>query len=131
MEINTKTISFIGFLNMLAEMSKNGIRPFSTATAKDKDCLLYDDKNLIEKGESSVIGDREYLEDSSYPLIADSLIDSIHHDIISTWTEIYAHEGIKIVAKAGGEGTPYIDVTAKGNNEFCIVIEDGCWYNAM
>ena len=57
MEINTKTIKFIGVLNMLADMSKNGIRPFSTATVADKDSLLYDDENPIEFGEPRIIGD--------------------------------------------------------------------------
>lgn len=131
MEINTKTIKFIGVLNMLADMSKNGIRPFSTATVADKDSLLYDNENPIEIGEPWIIGDKEFPSDSSYPLIADSLIDTEHHDIISTWTEMYAFEDIKIVARAGGEGAPHIDITSGKDEELCIVIEDGCWYNAM
>ena len=76
MIINTQTVKFIGFLNMLAEKSENGIRPFSTAIVQDKDGLLYDDKNPIEI--------RDIDEDSSYPLVVDSIIDEEHHDIIST-----------------------------------------------
>ena len=131
MEINTKTIKFIGVLNMLAEMSKNGIHPFSTATAADKDSLLYDDKNPVEIGEPWIIGDKEFPSDSSYPLIADSLIDTEHHDIISTWTEIYALECFEIVAQVGGEGDPHIVVTSGKDEDLYIVIEDGFWYNAM
>lgn len=55
MEINTKTVKFIGFLNELAKMSANGIRPFSTATTQDKDVLLYDDKHPIETEKSICI----------------------------------------------------------------------------
>ena len=51
MVINTQTVKFIGFLNMLAEKSEYGIRPFSTATVQDKDGLLYDDKDPIEIGD--------------------------------------------------------------------------------
>ena len=29
---------------------------------------------------------------TSYPLVADCLIDELHHDIISTWTDIWAEE---------------------------------------
>ena len=123
MEINTQTVKFIGFLNMLAEMSKNGILPFSTATAQDKDCLLYDDKNPIE------IGDID--EDSSYPLVADSIIDELHHDIISTWTQDYAADGIEVVAMVmSDDGESWVSVTSKYDNDFCIIVENGIWYNA-
>lgn len=78
--INAQTIQFIGFLNMIAEKSKNGIRPFSTATVQDKRGLLYDDKNPIEIGDD----DEVY---SSYPLVFNSFIDESHHDIVSTWSQ--------------------------------------------
>lgn len=121
MIINTQTVKFIGFLNMLAEKSENGIRPFSTAIVQDKDGLLYDDKNPIE------IGDID--EDSSYPLVADSIIDELHHDIISTWTQVYAADGIEVVVMAG-DGEPWISITSKYDDDFCIVVGNGIWYNA-
>lgn len=63
MEINTKTVKFIGFLNELAKMSANGIRPFSTATTQDKDVLLYDDKHPIETEKSICIGRHNNIDD--------------------------------------------------------------------
>ena len=121
MIINTQTVKFIGFLNMLAEKSENGIRPFSTAIVQDKDGLFYDDKNPIE------IGDVD--EDSSYPLVADSIINELHHDIISTWTQDYAVDGVEVVVMAG-DGEPWISITSEDDDDFCIVVENGIWYNA-
>lgn len=132
MEINTQTVKFIGFLNMLAEKSENGIRPFSTATAQDKDGLLYDDKNPIEIGEPMRLGgtiDEDIPVDSSYPLVADSIIDEQHHDIITTWTQDYAVDGIAVVVMAG-DGEPWISVTSEDDDDFSIVVENGIWYNA-
>lgn len=116
MEINTQTVTFIGFLNMLAEMSKNGIRPFSTATAQEQDGLLYDDKNPIEIG-------------YSYPLVASSIIDELHHDILATWTRDYAVDGINVVVMAG-DGEPWVSITSENDDYFSIVVENGIWYNA-
>ena len=116
MEINTQTVTFIGFLNMLAEKSENGIHPFSTATAQDEDGLLYDDENPIEIG-------------SSYPLVANSIIDEQHHDIIATWTRDYAADGINVVVMAG-DGEAWISVTSENDDDFSIVVENGIWYNA-
>ena len=73
------------------------------------------------------IGDID--EDSSYPLVADSIIDELHHDIISTWTQVYAADGIEVVVMAG-DGEPWISVTSEGDDDFCIVVENGIWYNA-
>ena len=128
MEINTQTVTFIGFLNMLAEKSKNGICPFSTATAQDKEGLLYDDKNPIEDGESMQL-DEDIPAASPYSLVANSLIDELHHDIISTWTQIYAAYRINVVAMVG-DGEPWISVTSDEDDDFYIVVENGAWYNA-
>lgn len=116
MEINTQTVTFIGFLNMLAEMSKNGIRPFSTATAQDQDGLLYDDENPIEIGHS-------------YPLVANSIIDELHHDIIATWTLDYVADGINVVVMTD-DGEAWISITSENDDYFSIVVENGIWYNA-
>jgi hypothetical protein len=133
MEINTQTVKFIGFLNMLAEKSENGIHPISTATAQDKDGLLYDDERPIEIGEPIFLNDNDnddddILADSSYPLVADCLIDREHRDIISTWTQDYAVDGINVVVMAG-DGAPWVSVTSDKDDDFSIVVENGIWYN--
>lgn len=133
MEINTKTVKFIGFLNELAKMSANGIRPFSTATTQDKDVLLYDDKHPIETEKSICIGRHNNIDDilieSLYPLIADYLIDKDHHDIVSTWMQSYILNGVNVVVMAG-DGNPWILVTSEKDDDFCIIVENGDWYNA-
>lgn len=45
-----ETIKFISLLNQLAEKSKNGYIPFSKATAKNKNCILYDDESTYSNG---------------------------------------------------------------------------------
>lgn len=52
-----------------------------------------------------------------YPLVADCLIDAEHYDLISTWTEIYAPKGIRIVANVDEVGSS-VDVTSEYDNEF-------------
>ena len=124
MEINTQTVEFIGFLNVLAEMSKNGIRPFSTATAQDKDGLFYDDKNPIEIGDI----DEDSPAYSSYPLVANSIINELHHDIISTWTQVYAADGIEVVVMVmADDGESWISITSKYDDDFSIIVENGIW----
>ena len=120
--IDKQTIAFISFLNDLARDSRHGIRPFSTATNRDKEGLLYDDNDPIE-----VCDDGDYSQ-TSYPLVADRLIDELHHDIISTWTEIWAEDGIQVTAMVENDNEPVICVTAK-NDDFYIVVHDGIWYN--
>ena len=124
MKINIQTVEFIGFLNMLAKMSENGIRPFSTATAQDKDGLFYDDKNPIEIGDI----DEDTPVNSSYPLVTNSIIDELHHDIISTWPQDYAVDGIEAVVMAG-DGEPWISITSKYDDDFSIIVENGIWYS--
>lgn len=68
-----ETIKFISLLNQLAEKSKNGYIPFSKATAKNKNCILYDDESTYSNG---------------HPIVCDTCIDEIHHDIIDTYNEI-------------------------------------------
>ena len=121
MGINTETVAFIGFLNKLAKMSSQDIHPFSTATPNNREGLLYDDKSPL------IIADSSY-DCISYPLVADYLIDDLHHDIISTWTNEYAYDGIKIVVNAGSEENPFIEVVSY-DNDFHIIVKDGYWYN--
>lgn len=63
-----------------------------------------------------------------YPLVADCLIAAEHYDLFSTWAEIYAPKGIRIVANINDVGSS-VGVTSEYDNEFYIVIEDGYWYN--
>jgi hypothetical protein len=63
-----------------------------------------------------------------YPLVADCLIDAEHHDLISSWAEIYAPKEIRIVANIDDVGSS-VGVTSEYDNEFYIVIQDGYWYN--
>ena len=119
--INTQTVQFIGFLNMIAEKNKNGIRPFSTATVQDKRGLLYDDKNPIEIGDD----DEVY---SSYPLVFNSFIDESHHDIVSTWTKEYAADGIKVAVVVDESGT-YVSISSEYNDDFSILVVNGFWCN--
>lgn len=123
MRINTETVAFIGFLNKLAAISEDSIRPFSAVTPEDREGLLYDDESPICKA------DTDFDDDVSYPLVADCIIDAEHHDMISTWTEIYAPKGIRIVVNAGSDGDPYVCITSEYDNEFFIAVEDGYWYN--
>lgn len=112
--INTETIKFISLLNELAEKSKNGLYPFSEATSEQKDGLLYDDKTLFN---------------DLYPLITDYLIDSQHHDIISTYTHMYDADNIIIGVKVGDDTKEaYVLVTSRDDADFCVVIHDGRWY---
>lgn len=112
--INTGTIKFISRLNDLAKRSKNGIHPFSTATKEQKNGLLYDD--------SKTFGD-------VHPLVADCLIDDEHHDIISTFTQMYDADGIVIGVKVEDDNA-YVSVTSRNDPELSIVIENGIWYQS-
>ena len=121
MRINTVTVAFIGFLNKLAAISEDGIHPFSTATPDNREGLLYDDKSPLTIADSP----DDYV---SYPLVADCIIDAEHHDMISTWTEIYAPKGIRIVVDVDNIGS-WVSITSEYDDEFLIDVEDGYWYN--
>lgn len=88
-----ETIKFISLLNQLAEKSKNGYIPFSKATAKNKNCILYDDESTYSNG---------------HPIVCDTCIDEIHHDIIDTYNEI--------------------NITCKYDTSINIVVDNGTWY---
>jgi hypothetical protein len=110
--VNKRTVELIGYLNDLAEESEDGIRPFSTATPQDKDGLWYDDENPVEIDEDD--GDTY----ASYPLVSGRLVDELHHDIISTWTEDWEEEGIQFTVAIENNSEPVICVTSKGNDDF-------------
>ena len=99
--IDTETVKFIGELNRLAWRSENGIYPFSTATKDQMYGLLYDDRKPLREGGSAQLGDTTIVFDDCYPLIADCLIDNEHHDIISTYTQMYDADDIVIGVMTG------------------------------
>lgn len=105
-----ETIKFISLLNQLAEKSKNGYIPFSKATAKN--CILYDDESTYSNG---------------HPIVCDTCIDEIHHDIIDTYNEIYDPEGIVIRLVIEGEES-FINITCKYDTSINIVVDNGTWY---
>lgn len=112
--INIETIKFIAFLNDMAEKTKEGFYPFSTVI--EKKGILYNDEEKYKKG---------------HKIIADYLVACDHHDIISTYTDVYERYGITIVVITEIEGDddidPYIEITFDYCNE-CIIIEDGRWH---
>ena len=131
--IDTETVKFIGELNRLAWRSENGIYPFSTATKDQMYGLLYDDRKPLREGGSAKLGDTTIVFDDCYPLIADCLIDNEHHDIISTYTQMYDADDIVIGVMTGAmdeEGEAWIAVTSKDNPDLNIVIKDGVWYQS-
>lgn len=107
-----ETIKFISLLNQLAEKSKNGYIPFLKATAKNKNCILYDDESTYSNG---------------HPIVCDTCIDEIHHDIIDTYNEIYDPEGIVIRLVIEGEES-FINITCKYDTSINIVVDNGTWY---
>lgn len=122
MEVNTKTIQFIGFLNELADRSAYGIHPFSEMKEQYTDGLLYDDKNAINANNDC----------AAYPLIADYLVDEQHHDIVSTWTNVYNKEWLNVVVLIvtnENREDIFVEVTSRIDNEFCIVVGNGKWYS--
>lgn len=107
-----ETIKFISLLNQLAEKSKNGYIPFSKATAKNKNCILYDDESTYSNG---------------HPIVYDTCIDEIHHDIIDTYNEIYDPEGI-VIRLVIEEEESFINITCKYDTSINIVVDNGTWY---
>lgn len=109
--IDFTTLILISTLNELAEMTKNGIYPFSLATKEQEDAVLYDDEN------------------DKNPVLADYLIDEEHHDMISTYSQLFENEGVNINVVVEAKDNSYINVTFR-DIEMSIVIEKGKWYCA-
>ena len=130
--VDYKTIRFIDMLNQLAEKTENGFISFSEKV-KIIQCeegvkiknryfdkikngkyygIVYDDKTPIENG---------------YMLVADHLIDELHEDIISNYSDIYGKEfNFKVVID--DKYSPYIEITSLIDRNVCIVVEKGQWY---
>lgn len=110
-----ETIKFIALLNNLAEKTKNGYIPFSKATAEDTDCILYDDESTYSNG---------------HPIVCDTCINEIHHDIVDTYNEIYDPRGIIIRLVIEGEEA-FINITCIYDESIDIVVENGRWYSTI
>lgn len=115
--LNVTTIRFISLLNDLAEYSKGGYIGFSK--------YRYDTIKSIDAG---IIFDDA--EGPNYgKIIADICVDENHHDIVSTYDQIYGNDcDIRVRSEESDDGVIdyWIDVT--GINGLCIVIENGRWY---
>ena len=109
--IDFTTLILISTLNELAEMTKNGIYHFYLATKEQEDAVLYDDEN------------------DKNPVLADYLIDEEHHDMISTYSQLFENEGVNINVVVEAKDNSYINVTFR-DIEMSIVIEKGKWYCA-
>ena len=107
-----ETIKFISLLNQLAEKSKNGYVPFSEAAPEDKDCILYDNESTYSNG---------------HPIVCDTCMDEIHHDIVNTYNEIYDPEGI-VIRLVIVDDEPFINITCKYDSDINIIVENGKWY---
>jgi hypothetical protein len=117
--VNIQPAKFIGFLNLLARKSKYGIRPFSTVTTQGTGGLFYDEKNQIAI---------DNYDTASYPLVADYLIHEYHNDVISTWTDVWAEYGLRVVVTVDRNGA-FVNVTSEDDRNFSIVVHDGVWYD--
>lgn len=113
--MDLETIKFIALLNDLAEKTKNGYIPFSKATTKNKNCILYDDESTYSNG---------------HPIVCDTCIDEIHHDIVDTYNEIYDPEGI-VIRLVIEDDEAFINITCIYDESIDIVVDNGKWYNTI
>lgn len=138
------TLKLHKLLDELAEQSKNSIIPFSKVKAHTykedgtkelhtcddndnpidyEDCIVYDDKDEIVENDSCKM----------YPVISMMLVNDLHHDIISVYSESYDYE-INVVIRSDlteESGNIYVQVTKSDNDDDdCIIVEDGKWYFA-
>ena len=108
--LNFQTIEFIGLLNELAEKTTVGFYPFSKATFEQKNGVLYDDTDE-DNGEK-------------YPIVADCLMDELHHDIISLYSD--ENYGATINAVIDDDDA-YITIVFDAT-DMMIIVEGGRWY---
>ena len=113
--VNTDTIKFIYLLKSLSSKSEKGFFPFSKTNSKpDKGGILYDDLTKFSDG---------------HPIIADCLVDELHHDVISTYSSLYEEQGIIMRVNFDEDnGNAFVKITSKNNQDFCLIIEDGKWH---
>lgn len=121
-----RAVEFIGFLNQLAENSKNGIVPFSKITPENRH--EYDDAIVYVDGSGSVPCDMDERD-----IIADRLVDENHDDMISGWGNILSEvcDGtvtakVELPNEDGDEGAPYVSIRID-ETETDIVVGDGRW----
>ena len=113
--INIPTLKMMSLLNDLAEMSNDGIIPFSKVKEAVGDPIVYDDS------ESDDIGFR---------VVLDKCVEEEHSDIISYYDEYPGIAGefkIRVSEQGVEENAPFVLVTFPDNASE-IVIENGKWY---
>ena len=64
---------------------------------------------------------RVQIQESLDTYVKTYITDAEHHNLFSTWAEIYAPKGIRIVANVDKVGSS-VGVTSEYDNEFYIVI---------
>lgn len=117
--INFTTIKFMDMLKILAAKSLNGYIGFSQIKATDDCC--YDDRIIYDDTKAS--------NTDEYGIVLDYLVDSLHHDIISTYDNYCGWNNQYTVRVVFDEDThlPFINIKTS-NPEIYIYIEDGDWH---
>ena len=124
---NFETLKVLYLMEMFADqMSQGHICAFSEATSEmkneDRDYIFYDDQVSYSNNGT------EY-----HPVVADSLIDPYHHDIISYWPceleDVTNLDDLNYEVLYADDGeASWIEIRElDGNGLFCIDSENG-WY---
>ena len=112
--INIETLKLYKIIDILADLSKNGIESFSTATRSTfHDRVYYNDKLPDENG--------------NFRVVLDACIDPEHHDACSYYDSVSEGYTIRVVLPESDEDSPYILVKFLISEDE-IIIENGNWY---
>lgn len=117
--VNIETVKFIKAVEELAQLSNNGIKPFTEATLENRNDFVFYDKN-----KKNING--------SYKICLDMCLAENHHDVISYYED---YKGISNSINEfiygviiDDDGNKYIEI--KLNDDEYIIVEDGKWYLA-
>ena len=124
---NFETLKLLYLMDMFADQMVQGhICAFSEATSEmkneDRNYIFYDDQMPCGDGSTQY-----------YPVVADSLIDPLHHDVISYYPCAFEDaadlDGLNYEILYGEDGDiPWIEIReSDGDGLFCIDSENG-WY---
>lgn len=115
--INVETMKLISIMNSLAELSANGISSFEEAS----------EDSYVGGRLNQVFYDKDAIDDKGhYRVVCDSVVDSIHHNVVSYWDDLGT--GFTIVAIAEDDEV-WLEVRID-ENDTVFVIENGHWYCA-
>ena len=108
-----KIVKFVEMLNMLAQQSRYGYRPFSEYTyrTRDFDGIVFIDRTGPHFGK----------------IAFDMCLDEYHHDVVSTYNDFV--RGVEYDARVidDEEDGYYIEITCEQNVTFVVI--DGRWYS--